>query len=50
MLETLKNLVDFKKQEYLDLKEECIQEAYEYFDENIRPLPKNENGEFKVSK
>jgi hypothetical protein len=46
----LKHIIELKKQEYLDLMEKCREEAYEYFDKNIRPLPKQENGEFHVSK
>jgi len=36
MLGKIKNLVDTRKKEFLDLMEECRQEAYEYFDGNIR--------------
>ncbi len=32
---------------FLDLKDKSCQEAYRYFDENIRPLPKNPGGTFK---
>jgi hypothetical protein len=31
------------------LRDEACLEAYEYFDKNIRPLPKNEQGEFDIS-
>ena len=31
------------------LKEECRQEAYEYYHENIEPLPKKEDGSFDES-
>lgn len=40
---------DFKKK--LDqLLEECREESYQYFDKNIRPLPKNESGEFIITR
>ncbi|MFC1752858.1 DUF6973 domain-containing protein [Thermoproteota archaeon] len=32
-----------------DLKEECRLEAYEYFDKNIRELPRKKSGEFDIS-
>ena len=44
MLSDLKNLADLKKQGLIDLKEECRQEAYEYYDENIEELPRKEGG------
>jgi hypothetical protein len=31
------------------LRDEACLEAYEYFDKNIRPLPKNEQGKFDIS-
>jgi hypothetical protein len=40
---------NFKKK--LDqLLEECREESYQYFDKNIRPLPKNESGEFIITR
>ena len=32
-----------------DLRDEACLEAYKYFDKNIRPLPKNADGSFKVT-
>ncbi|MFC1771719.1 DUF6973 domain-containing protein [Candidatus Margulisiibacteriota bacterium] len=42
----VKNICELKKKEYVELKEECTQEAYEYFDKHIRKLPKNPDGTF----
>ena len=40
---------NFKKK--LDqLLEECREESYQYFDKNIRPLTKNESGEFIITR
>jgi hypothetical protein len=48
-LQIIKNLAELKKQAYIDLKEECRQAAYEYFDKNIRSLPKDKDGNFKIT-
>ncbi len=37
------------KPRFLTLKEECRKEAYNYFDKNIRKLPKTSSGEYDVS-
>lgn len=50
MLEKIKNLKDLKEREFLDLKEKSQHEAYVYFDENIRSLPKDEQGNFLITK
>jgi hypothetical protein len=49
LIGNLKNLAELKKQELIDLKEECRQEAYEYYDKNIDKLPRKKDGSFDES-
>ena len=52
--QSLPDILDYikesKKKEFLDLMEEARNEAHQYFNDNIRELPKNEKGEFKITK
>ena len=52
--QSLPDILDYikesKKKEFLDLMEEARNEAHQYFNDNIRELPKNEKGEFEITK
>lgn len=49
IFEIFRYIKESKKKELLTLMEDARQEAYEYFHDNIRTLPKNEHGEFAVT-
>ena len=44
MIKKIKNLIDTEIGEYYVLMEEARQEAYVYFDQNIRTLPRKKDG------
>ena len=44
------NMIPNFKKKLDQLLEECREESYQYFDKNIRPLPKNESGEFIITR
>ena len=45
----LKNLIELEKEAYLELIAVARQEAYIYFDKNIRELPRKKEGSFDES-
>ena len=49
MIKKIKNLIDTEIGEYYVLMEEARQEAYVYFDQNIRKLPRKKDGSFDES-
>ena len=49
MIKKIKNLIDTEIGEYYVLMEEARQEAYIYFDQNIRKLPRKKDGSFDES-
>ena len=52
--QSLPDILDYikesKKKEFLDLMEEARNEAHQYFNDNIRELPKNEKVNLKLLK
>ena len=49
MINKLKNLIELEKEVYLELMVVARQEAYIYFDKNIRELPRKKEGSFDES-
>ena len=49
MINKLKNLIELEKEAYLELMVVARQEAYIYFDKNIRELPRKKDGSFDES-
>lgn len=49
MINKLKNLIELEKEAYLELMAVARQEAYIYFDQNIRELPKDDSGKYIVT-
>ena len=49
MINKLKNLIELEKEAYLELMVVARQEAYIYFDKNIRELPRKKEGSFDES-
>ena len=50
MINKLKNLIELEKEAYLELMVVARQEAYIYFDKNIRELPRKKDGSFDETK
>ena len=49
MINKLKNLIELEKEAYVELMVVARQEAYTYFDQNIRKLPRKKDGSFDGS-
>ena len=49
MINKLKTLIELEKEVYLELMVVARQEAYIYFDKNIRELPRKKDGSFDES-
>ena len=49
-VQSFKSLSNINQSSLNELKEECRQEAYDYFDEYIRSLPKDNKGNYAVTK
>ena len=45
----LNDIKESKKKAFLALMEEVRHEAHQYFNDNIRALPKNEKGEYEIT-